>query len=291
MTDFSRKKFLQLGLATTAALISQNSFANSLFSTAEESKKLKSFGIQLWSVRDDMYKNAKETLKTLASYGYKEIESFDGTNGMWWGMNHLDFKKYLTDNGLTIHSSHCNTKENFEKKAAEAAAIGVKYLIYPWEGAIKTIDEYKKLADEFNQKGDICKKNGIRFAFHNHDYSFKNIDNQYGQDVLMKNTDAASVDYQMDIYWVVTSGHDPVAWIKKYPNRFTLSHIKDRTLNATDTNASCILGTGQIDFKRILKTARKNGMRYFNVEQEKWDNSTPLLSAEANAKYIRKLKF
>ncbi|MEI9807426.1 MAG: sugar phosphate isomerase/epimerase [Bacteroidota bacterium] len=139
-------------------------------------------------------------------------------------------------------------------------------------------------------KGEICKKNGIRFAYHNHDYSFKTMDGQFPQDIMMANTDPALVDFEMDMYWVITGGQDPIAWIKKYPKRFRLCHVKDRMKGATETGASCVLGEGSIDYPSILKEAKTLGMEYFIVEQERYDGTTPLKAAEADAAYMKKLK-
>jgi sugar phosphate isomerase/epimerase len=208
---------------------------------------------------------------------------------MFWGMSNTDFKKYMDDLGMTIITSHCDINKDFEKKAAEAAAIGMKYLICPYKGPQKELDAFKKFAEEFNQKGEICKKNGIRFAYHNHDYSFVSMNGELGQDVMMKNTDAGLVDFEMDIYWVVTAKQDPEEWFKKYKNRFRLCHIKDRTKNSTETAATCTLGEGMIDYPKIVKTARKNGMNYFIVEQERYDGTTPLKATEADAAYMKKL--
>ena len=196
----------------------------------------------------------------------------------------------MDDLGMTIVSSHCNIDKDFEKKAADAAAIGMKYLMCPYKGPQKSIDAFKKFAEEFNEKGVICKKNGIRFAYHNHDYSFKEIDGQLPQDVMMKNTDSMMVDFEMDIYWVVTAGQDPEVWLKKYPSRFRACHVKDRIKNSTEHDASCILGEGSIDFPKILKTAKSYDMEYYIVEHERWDNTTPLKAAEADAGYMKKLK-
>lgn len=289
MNNYNRKDFLKLALGTSGALLAQNSFAS--FLEEENSKKIKQFGIQLWSVREAMEKDPEAVLKQLAGYGYKQIESFGGGKGIFWGMKNTEYKQVLDDYGLTMLTSHCgDTGADLEKRAAEAAEIGVKYLVYPWEGADKTIEDYKKMADEFNKNGEVCRKNGIKYAFHNHDYSFKKINGEFPQDVLMKNTEASLVDYQMDIYWVVTAGQNPEEWIRKYPNRFVSSHVKDRSKGATGTDASCILGTGSINFARVLKTAKKYGMKYFNVEQEKWEAGTPLQCAEKNAAYLKKLK-
>src|SRR6186713_636124 len=249
-----RNEFLKLsgGLAL-AGLASKSGFA----SFTGEAAKLKNFGIQLWSVRDDLAKNPKEVLKQLASYGYTQIESFEGKSGMFWGMTNTEFKTYMDQLGMKIISSHCDINKDFEKKAAEAAAIGMKYLICPYKGPQEDLDAFRKFAEEFNQKGEICKKNGIRFAYHNHDYSFANMNGEMGQDVLMKNTDPGLVDFELDMYWVVAAGQDIETWLKKYP--------------------------------KILKTAKKYGMEYYIVEQEKWEGTTPMQAAQADAAYMKTL--
>jgi len=283
-----RNEFLKLsgGLAL-AGLASKSGFAS--LSLGE--KNLKEFGIQLWSVRDDLGKDPKGVLKQLASYGYKQIESFEGGKGIFWGMSNTEFKSYMNELGMKIISSHCDINKDFEKKAADAAAIGMKYLICPYKGPQKDIDAFKKFADEFNQKGEICKKNGIRFAYHNHDYSFVNMNGEMGQDVMMKNTDPKLVDFELDMYWVVAAGQDIETWLKKYPKRFRLCHVKDRKKGATATekDASVVVGTGSIDYPKILKTAKKQGMEYYIVEQEKWEGTTPMQAAQADAMYMKTL--
>lgn len=251
---------------------------------------LTSFGLQLYTLRDDLPKDPKGVIKQVASFGYKQIEGYEGPKGMFWGMSNTDFKKYMDDLGVVFVSSHCDINKDFEKKAAEAAAIGMKYLICPYLGPQKTLDDYKRHAENFNKKGEICKKNGIRFAYHNHDYSFKPVDGQMPQDVMMGITDPSTVDYELDMYWVVAAGQDTEAWLKKYPNRFRLCHVKDRTKGATEAADSCTLGEGSIDYPRILKTAKDNGMEYYIVEQEKYTGTTPLKAVEANAAYMKNLK-
>ncbi len=283
-----RNDFLKItgGLAL-GSLASKNIFGS--FSDAEDARKIKKIGLQLYTLRDVLPKDPKGILKQVAGFGYKQIESYEGGQGMFWGMSNTDFKKYMDDLGMTIISSHCDTTKDFEKKATDAAAIGMKYLIYPWEGAGKKIDDYKKFAEDFNKKGEICKMYGIRFAFHNHDFTFRTLEGQFAQDVLLNNTDPALVDFEMDIYWVVTAKQDPEAWLKKYKNRFRLCHIKDRTKNSTETADTCTLGEGIIDYPKILKTAKQNGMQYFIVEQERYDGTTPLKAVEANAAYMKAL--
>ena len=288
--SYTRRDFLKSGSGLALAGLAAHGNLAAILNGDEEARRLSSFGIQLWTVRDELPKDPKGVLKQLASFGYKQIESFEGTKGIFWGMSHSDFKMYLDDLGMTIISSHCDITKDFDQKAAQAAAIGMKYLICPWKGPQKSIDDFKKFAEEFNQKGEICKKNGIRFAYHNHDYGFVVMNGKMPQDVMMQNTDPALVDFEMDIYWVVTAAQNPETWLKKYKNRFRLCHVKDRTKNTTEKDASCILGQGSIDFSKILKTARRNGMQYYIVEQEKYVNSTQIDSANADAGYMKTVK-
>jgi len=285
-----RKDFLKIsGGMALASLASKSALAD--LTRNEESKKLKAFGLQLYTLRTDFPKDPKGVLKQVAGFGYKQIESYEGPNGIFWGMTNKEFKSYMDDLGMNIVASHCDISKDFEKKAAEAAEIGMKYLICPYKGPQKDIDAFKKFADEFNQKGEICKKNGIRFAYHNHDYSFVNMNGEMGQDIMMKNTDATLVDFELDMYWVVTGGQDIIEWMKKYPNRVRLCHVKDRKKGAvaTDKDASCDLGNGSIDYPKVLSAAKKHGMQYYIVEQERYDGTTPLKAAEADAAYMKKL--
>jgi sugar phosphate isomerase/epimerase len=196
----SRRKFLQTGsVLSVAGLVNMND----LFAC---NPKVKNYGIQLWSVKTDLAKDPKDVLKQLASYGYTQIESFEGGKGMFWGMTPSEFKTYVESLGMTAVSSHFNDiyKDSFNQKAADAASAGLKFLISPSESGAKTIDDYKKLANRFNECGEICKKNGLRFGYHNHDAIFKPIDNQVPMDLLLENTDKDNVVFEMDIYWVVT---------------------------------------------------------------------------------------
>lgn len=291
-----RRRFLKLagGIALGTLFADAGCNTNKVAGSTDlpDIKDIDEFGIQLYTLRDDMPKNPMGVLKQLSSFGYKQIESYEGQQGMFWGMSNTDFKKYMDDLGMKVVSSHCNMNIDFEKKAAEAAEIGMKYLICPWIGPQKTLDDFKKFAQQFNKCGEICKKEGIRFAYHNHDYSFKLLEGQLPQDVMMNETDPALVDFEMDIYWVVTGGHDPEEWLKKYTNRFRLSHVKDRSKTPGPDNGknTVDLGTGSINFKKVLKTAIENGMKYFIVEQEFYPNGTPLDAVKADAEYMKKLK-
>ncbi len=299
-----RRRFLRYsGAITAGALIlpqwacnnagTENSEATGTEATEPEKGSLENFGLQLYTLRGDFPQDPKGILAKVAEFGYTQVEGYEGDQGLFWGMTNTEFKERLDMLGLTMVASHCNINENFEEKAAQAAEIGVKYLIAPYVGPQATLDDYKKLADTFNEKGEICKQNGLRFAYHNHGYSFQETEGQIPQEVFMDNTDAGLVDFEMDIYWVVTGGADPIAYLEKYPNRWRLCHVKDRLKEApaAEQDASTDLGTGSIDYPKILGVAEKMGMEYYIVEQERYDNSTPLESAKVDAEYMKTLKF
>ncbi|TDH25637.1 sugar phosphate isomerase/epimerase [Segetibacter sp. 3557_3] len=288
---YQRRSFLKLAASLSSGL-ALTAIAGELAgckSAAKATTGAKPLGLQLYTLKDDLPKNPKEVLKQVASYGYTQLESFEGGQGIFWGMSNKEFQKYIGGLGMSIVSSHCDINKDFERKAAESAEIGMKYLLSPHIGPQKTLDDYKRYAERFNQLGQVCKKAGLRFAYHNHDYTFKPLNGQLPQDVLMQQTDKDLVDFEMDIYWVITAGQDAEQWFTRYPNRFRLCHIKDRKKDvpATDIDASVAVGTGAIDFAKILKTAGQQGMQYYIVEQERYDNTTPLAAAKESALYIR----
>ena len=103
---------------------------------------IENFGLQLYTLRDDLPKDPKAVLKTVASYGYKEIEGYEGGMGLWWGMKNNELKQYLDSLGMKMVSSHCDINKDFDRKAGEAAEAGLKYLIAPWLGPQKSIDDF-----------------------------------------------------------------------------------------------------------------------------------------------------
>jgi sugar phosphate isomerase/epimerase len=279
----SRRNFLRnSSLATLAFTLP---FQKELLAMANNKRK---FGIQLWTVKEALIKDPVGVLTYLSKCGFQQIESYEGPNGFFWGMKNTEFKKLMDDLGMTIVSTHCDTTTNFERKAAEAAEIGMKYIICPHKGAQPSLDNYKKFAEEFNHCGEIANKHGIRFAYHNHDYSFKPMNGQLPQDIMMQGTDKKLVDFEMDIYWVVAAGMDPIAYMKKYADRFKLCHVKDYSV-IPGGHESCILGKGSIDFKKVLHEAAGLGMQYYIVEQEAYTGTTELDAAKADASYMKSI--
>jgi sugar phosphate isomerase/epimerase len=257
--------------------------------------KLPALGIQLYMVKEDMEKDTPGTLKKLGQMGYTQIESYGGNKGMFWGMSGKDFSRLAADHGLALVSSHYNDEpEGFGKQAEMAAEVGMKYLICPWKGPQKSIDNFKRFAEEFNRNGEICKKLGMRFGYHPHDYPYKKIDGQLPINVLLDHTDKDLVDFQMDFYYTVTEGQSPEEYIRKYPGRFKLCHMRDvlkqRLPAGSQEESACDLGQGIINYPHLLAAALDGGMKYFFVEQSRFYHETPLQSALVNADYLKKLK-
>lgn len=283
---YDRKTFLKMsGLLAGGAAIGTLPFLKGC-STAQSPSQT-NFGLQLYTLRDVIADDPEATIRQVADFGYSQIESYDGPLGLWWGMGNTGYKNLLDELGLTAISTHANVFEEFERKANEAAEIGLTFIVCPWVGPQESMDEFRQIADQFNEMGEIASDLGLRFAYHNHAYSFEELEGELPQEVLINNTDPDLVEYQMDIYWVVAAGEDPAEWMRKYPGRFTSGHVKD--LDPGNEPESTILGTGTINFEELLPVATENGMEAFIVEQEAYTGTTPMGAVRENAEYMKNL--
>ena len=248
-------------------------------------------GLQLYSLRDDMEKDAKATLKRVAGMGYKEIESYPGSKGFLWGMKPAEFKAYLSELGLTPVSTHTGIDNDITGRMDQAAEAGFKNFVVSWIGAEKrtNLDGFRKVADEFNQLGEQTKKRGMQFGYHNHDYPFIDMEGQVPYDILLKNTDSGLVTYEMDLFWVVEPGKDPIAFFTKYPGRFSMAHIKDR--DPQDPKKSIVIGQGNLNLKGMMTAAQQAGVRHYFVEVEEYGALTPNESVAQSLSGLKKLVF
>jgi sugar phosphate isomerase/epimerase len=298
----SRRHFLKTSGLISASLLSYGGFSilaagscdSGETNAASKSEKDMAtdpvpFGIQLWTLRDDFPEKPVEISKQLAGFGYRQIETFENEQGMFCGMQAAEMKALMDDVGLQLVSAHCNVMDNFRHKVEQAAEAGVQYLVVPYLGPQNQLDDYRRYAALFNEKGRICRDAGIGFAYHNHEYSFMPHPgtDMLPQTILMDETDPELVDFEMDIYWVVTAGQDPAGWMRNYPGRFKLGHVKDRaSVDPEVMRASTTLGKGVINYEQLLPVARENGMQKFFVEQEEYEGSTPLAAARDGAAYM-----
>jgi sugar phosphate isomerase/epimerase len=248
----------------------------------------RSIGIQLYTLRDELPKDPKGVLKKIAAAGYKELESYQGEQGVFFGMKAKEFKKFIGDLGMNLRSSHVGTGATFEKTVAELAEAGAKYVMSPYNKQ-NTLDEYKKTGQDFVRLGEIAQKNGLQFGYHNHDYAFKEVEGVVPYDMWLKEIDPKLMVMEMDIYWVVRAGKDPVDYFNQYPGRFPLWHVKDMDKGNEDQNTE--IGKGKIDYKALLKHASKAGLKYAFVEQENNYAPTPFGSIKTSATYLKGIQY
>lgn len=257
-------------------------------------------GIQLYSVRDDMKIDPAGTLKKLAGMGYTDVEHAGYENRKFYGYTIADFKNLLSDTGLKMDSGHNflgsqqwdkssnDFTDEWKYTIEDAAAVGMKYVISPGvdESLCKTMDDFKHYLDMFNKAGELCKKFGIHFAFHNESYEFNHsLEGKSIYDLILQETDKNLVAQQMDIGNMYEPGGRALYFLKKYPGRFKLMHVKDEMKkNKPGENGnlyeSTILGKGVIEVKAIIDYARANGTKYFIIEQEEYQDKTPIKCAE-----------
>jgi sugar phosphate isomerase/epimerase len=288
----SRRFFLKSASALSAAILAKGPL--SAFKPAPL------IGLQLYTVRDQMEKDPVGTIQRVAGIGYTSVEdaTYTGTE-KFYGMTPDVFRKLLKDNGLVAPSGHYRLGQDntptvqkgtmtndWQKAVDDAAALGLKYMVCAYLATEErgNLDHYKILADDFNKAAETCKKSGIQFCYHNHDFEFEKQGDVYPYDILLSQTDKDLVKMEMDIYWVTKAGLDPVSLIQQHPGRFPLWHVKD--MDKTPERNFTEVGNGIIDFKKIFTYKDLAGMKYFFVEQDKCPGS-PFDSITQSISYIK----
>ena len=256
----------------------------------------KYIGLQLYTVRDAMAKDVAGTLAKVAELGYTSVEA-SYSDGKYYGVEPKAFAGLLKKNNLIMPSSHYLLGEamkgkgtilnDWDKAAEDDASIGQKYMVCAWLAPSErgNLDHYKKLAEDFNKAGETCKKAGVQFCYHNHDFEFIQENGKYPYEILLENTDKNLVKMEIDLYWLTKANQDPIALIDKHPGRFPLWHVKD--MDKTEKKMFTEVGNGVIDFKKIFTKANKAGLKYFFVEQDVCPGN-PFDSISQSISYIKK---
>ncbi len=255
-------------------------------------------GLQLYSVREDMSKDPLGTLKLLAAMGYKNVEHANYVNGMFYGYKPTEFKKILDDLGLLMPSGHTvmakqhwdadkqDFTDQWKQTVADAAILGQQFVISPWLDASMrtTYDDLVRYMDVFNKCGELCKKSGMKFGYHNHDFEFsQQLNGQQVYDIILAHTDPSLVMQQLDMGNLYNGGATSTEIIKKYPGRFESIHVKDEIASkeGEEKYESTVLGKGIIDVKGDLDFVKKaGGNKYLIIEQESYQGKTPLQCAK-----------
>lgn len=259
-----------------------------LSSHTDSPKKVKNVGLQLYTFRKELDADALGTMKKIAALGIKQIESARSGKGNYYGFSGKEMKKVCDDLGMTLRSGHIHIDDKWKQTLQDAAEAGQEYIINASMGTSgQTVDNYKKVAEDFNKVGEECRKMGLKYGYHNHSYEFESENGKVLYDVLVENTDPELVHLELDLGWVIASGKDPLDYFKRYPKRFPLWHLKDMNLQK---KSSVEFGKGGLDVRSMLQHSKQSGMKYFFVEQEEYA-STPLESMQFNMDYLDKLRY
>lgn len=284
----TRRKFLaQAGLMSAGVMLAPQILS---------AKGKNGVGLQLYSLRDQLPKDVKGVIANVAKAGYSEVEVFGYSkqNG-FWGLSPKEFSALLKANGLTTPSGHYGLDEYFGtgkmdqlNSYIEAAhATGQTYIIIPGinHEFIKTAADFKGVAAKMNKIAEILKPEGLKLGYHNHNFEWAPVEGTTFYDTILNDTDPKLVNMEMDLYWVVRAGYDPIELFKKHPGRFTFVHVKD--MDKTNKALNTEIGNGSIDFKTILGQAKLAGIKHYIVEQENFTNIDPYKSIAQSASYLK----
>ncbi|WP_018984171.1 sugar phosphate isomerase/epimerase family protein [Salinimonas chungwhensis] len=258
ISALTRRRFLKLSSAAAALTAMPLSLS---FAAATKAQA----GLQLYTLREWMTVSVPGTLKLVAGVGYKEVE-FAG----YFGHSAKTISTLLKEEGISAPSAHMPLTD-FQKSVNQvidtAKQLGHKYVVIPYltpEQRGPSIDVYKQLAENMQRWGEACRKENITLAYHNHDFEFNKTDGEIPFDVLLNNTDANNVSFELDLYWVVKARHDPLTLFKQHPGRFKLFHVKDMDKQGNFAD----VGTGIIDFAEIFDHAQQAGVEHQFVERD-----------------------
>lgn len=281
-------------------------FPNIAFSVIDD-KLLKSIGIQLFSLPKLLEEDFTGAMEMLAGMGYREIELFgpytfsaETAKARWqaitpmlgfsgsgfFGYSVQEFRALLKQNGIKATSMHTDLEtlhHHMDDLAEAASQLGVKFVgiaAIPEEKRV-SLDDYRKMADEFNIIGEKAQKAGLKFSYHNHGYGLQPKEGQIPLKLILDNTDPQLVFFEMDLYWTTAGGANPVDYLQAYPDRYRLMHIKDMREKVGFSGDGgnprewmelfpymTTVGDGILDLKTILGVAKKMGVKHFYVEQD-----------------------
>jgi sugar phosphate isomerase/epimerase len=276
-----RRKFIQTSSLAAVGL--------SLLPSVLEAKKKTAIGLQLYTLRDVIMNDPKGVLTAVSQMGYTEAETYGYQEGKLFGMPVAEYATFMKSIGIKTISGHYGidmTMNGWDKACEDAKFLGQKYVVVPWmdKKYYSSLDELKKTCEALNKAGEVAKKYGLQFGYHNHAFEFEIVGSKTVFENMLELLDPKVVTWEMDIYWVVKAGHDPVKYFEKYPKRFPLWHVKDMDKNNPENNAD--VGTGTIDYKMLFTKAKQAGLKKFFVEQETYP-TTSMDGARNSINYLK----
>jgi sugar phosphate isomerase/epimerase len=246
---------------------------------------VRKIGMQLYTVREEAKANLLMTLARIARIGYREVE-FAG----YFGNDLKQIKATLDQNHLVAPSAHYSLEDlrkDFSKTIDQAAALGHSYLIFAWvPKEERTPDGYRAIADDLNRGGALAASHGMKVGYHNYSYDFDLVGRERPYDLLLARTDPNTVAMEMDIYWIISGGGDPLEYFAKYPGRFELLHIKDMLGDAKHTIVD--VGDGIVNWRKVISRAKAQGAKHFFVEHD--ETKDPFRTLRRSFTYLRGLR-
>lgn len=267
LLDQQRRQFLKLSALSVAALGLASLPLSAETKAVTTSAKVVP-GLQLYTLRDLMSQSVADTLKLVAGVGYTQLEfagHFDQTP--------KQIKHIMDNEGLSAPSGHVPLEvmqQNLDLVIEQAQVMGHKFIVLPYltDEQRKTLDHYKALAAFLNKAGERIQAAGMQLTYHNHDFEFFKLSGEVPYDVLLNETDAKLVQMELDLYWVVKAGLNPLDLFARQPGRFPLWHVKDMD----KAGAFADVGKGVIDFKPMFAKANQAGLKHAFVERDQTDN-------------------
>ena len=287
---------------------------------------LNSIGVQLFSFPKLLEKDFNAGVKMVSEMGYKEIEMFGpfnfsveaakkrwksitpmlGFNGSgYFGHTLKEIKTILDEHNIkvtSIHSDMDTMQTRMEEIAKESEQLGFEYVVLPAipEEKRQTLDDYKRVVEEFNEIGGKAKQVGLKFVYHNHGYGFNKIENQVPIELVFDQTESNLVFFQMDLFWTIAGGMNPSDLLNAYPGRYVSMHVKDmKKLTRFSGDGGdpsqwmelfpemASLGDGVLDIPKIISTAQQQGVKHFYIEQDIVNN--PEVALKKSFNYLKSL--
>ncbi len=257
-------------------------------------------GLALYTLRDTLGKDPMAVLQQVADDGYAYVEAAGYADGKFYGMTPTEFKNALAKVGLKPMSSHQGmTREDANQQIAAAKEAGFQYVVIPvppeglftFDPATRTLGMKGTVAEASDIINEIAAKanaQGMKALYHNHDFEYKeNAEGIVPMDYFIEHSNPDHLNFQMDLYWVTKAGADPVEYFNKYPGRFKAWHVKDMD----SEGRFAPVGTGSIDFARILAAKEKSGMEFYLVEQDMTFDETPMEAIVISHEGLKELGF
>jgi sugar phosphate isomerase/epimerase len=261
-------------------------------------RRLDRIGLQLYTVRKQMEVDLPGTLARVAAIGYKEVEFANEAHlPPYFGKPPVEIRDILAGNGLTSPSIHVPLKwmrKEWRKVLDDARQVGHQWVVMPWleeEDRPKSLDAWQRLAAELGGAARAAREAGLRFAYHNHDFELTPIpaagtNAGIPLDILIAETDAALVEFELDVYWIVKAGGNPASYISRLGKRMPLIHLKDSS--GPPSHEITEIGRGSIDFRRILADGNKS-IKHYYVEHD--NPADPLAAARISYDYLKTLEY